>query len=102
MATFARIADQAQALECDAGQIDGFYLDANPMNGRCMRNYQLDVADVHADGRRTGAFPGAILAKLDEPFASEILQLQLAQLRLKRIEGECLGSARSPQHFLHV
>jgi hypothetical protein len=72
------------------------------MHGRRVRNYELDVADVHADGDGTCAFPGAVLAKLDEPLGCEVLQLQLAQFGLQGIEGEGLGpSGRSP-HFLHV
>jgi len=30
-----------------------------------MRNYRLDVADVHAGGDGAGAFLGAVLAELD-------------------------------------
>jgi hypothetical protein len=30
-----------------------------------VRNYQLDVADVHVVGDRIGAFIGAVLAELD-------------------------------------
>jgi hypothetical protein len=52
-----------------------------------VRNYQLDVADVRADSDGTRAFLGAVLAELDEPLAREVLQIQLAQLRLERIEG---------------
>jgi len=74
--------------------------DADPVNGRRMRNYQLDVAYVHVDGDWTGAFLGAVLAVLDEPLAREVLQL--AQLRVQRIESEGLGAPGRPQHLLHV
>ena len=76
--------------------------DADPVNGRRMRNYQLDVAYVHVDGDWTGAFLGAVLAELDEPLAREVLQLQFAQLRLERIEGEGLGAPGRSQNLLHV
>ncbi|MDQ0570857.1 hypothetical protein QFZ42_002691 [Variovorax paradoxus] len=82
--------------------IDVLPPDAADLGGRRMRNYQLDVADVHADGGGTGAFLGAVLAKLDEPFAREVLQLRLAQLRVQRNEGEGLGAPRRAQHFPHV
>ena len=59
-----------------------------------MRNYQLDAADVHADG--AGAFLGAVLAELDEPIAREILQPQRPELRLQGIEDEGLRGAGQP------
>jgi len=61
---FPPLADQAQALERDAGQIDGLYLNVNPVNGRCVKNYRLDVVDVRdgdGDGDGDGAFLGAVL-----------------------------------------
>ena len=42
----------------------------NPVDSRRVRNYQLDLADVHADGDGTGAFRGAVLAEMDEPLAA--------------------------------
>ena len=40
----------------DGGQINGLRLNADPVDIRRVRNYQLDVADVHADGDGAGAF----------------------------------------------
>ena len=66
-----------------------------------MRNYQLDVADVHADGDRPGTFLGtflgAVLAELDEPFAREAFSFSLPSfvLSASRVKALERRGARS-------
>ena len=66
------LADQAETLERDAGQIDRLDRDSQAMHGGGVGSEAFDDADIDADGHGAGALRARALAELDKALAIEL------------------------------
>src|SRR3546814_9226312 len=63
---------------------------------------QLEIAQVRAQRDRAGAFLRPVLAELDQAFAGQVLELDLAEPGLERVEGEPLRAPGRLANLAHV
>ena len=72
------------------------------MHGGGVHEHGADIADLHAERDGTSAGFGAALAVVEQEFAVEIAQLDMADLDLELLKGVGLAAARLPANFLEV
>ena len=95
-------ADEAEPLERDTRQINGFGRNVEPVHGCRMGDDHLDHADIDAEGHRTGTLLGAHLAVVDQLLPVEVPDLLLAQIALERLERGGLAATRRFAYLAHI
>ncbi len=95
-------ADEAEPLERDTCQINGFGRNVELVYGCRMGDDHLDHADIDAEGHRTGALISAHLAVVDQLLPVEVPDLLLAQIALERLERGGLAATRRFAYLAHI
>lgn len=95
-------ADEAEPLERDTRQINGFRRDVEPVHGCSVGDDHLDHPDIDPEGHRSGALVRPHLAVVDQLLPVEVPDLLLAQIALERRERGGLGSRRGGFPTSHI
>ena len=96
------LADQAETLERDARQIDGFRRDVQAVHSRRMGDDHLDHADVDPERHRARTLLRTHLAVVDWLLPVEVPDLLLAQIALERRERGGLSATRRFPYLAHI
>ncbi|MCU0908757.1 MAG: hypothetical protein MUF73_15270 [Rhodobacteraceae bacterium] len=88
------LADQTKPLQCNAGQIDAFTGDLQPVDGSGMGQDHRHHADVDAERYRSCALVCTLATVLDELETIEVADLLSPEVALPRCECRRTGSRR--------
>lgn len=99
---FGTLADETEAPQRDAREIDSFGRVGQAMHGGAVRDQRAQIAEVDAERHGPRAFGGALLPERDEAFATDIGKAQATETIPEQLEAEPLRATELPADLREV